>query len=33
MFETANDLETPVLIHTGLGQPFAYPVQVVIYAE
>jgi predicted TIM-barrel fold metal-dependent hydrolase len=33
MFETANELETPVMIHTGLGQPFASPVHVVNYAE
>lgn len=33
MFETANELEVPVMIHTGLGQPFASPTHVCNYAE
>lgn len=33
IFETANELEVPVMIHTGLGQPFASPTHICNYAE
>ncbi|MEM0488476.1 MAG: amidohydrolase family protein [Nitrososphaerota archaeon] len=33
MFETANELEIPVMVHTGLGQPFASPTHVCKHAE
>ena len=33
IFETANELEVPVMIHTGLGEPFASPTHVCNYAE
>jgi len=33
IFETANELEVPVMVHTGLGQPFASPTHLCRYAE
>ncbi len=33
MFETANELEVPIMLHTGLGLPFASPTHICAYAE
>jgi|YelNatPaOPRAMG01_1025707.scaffolds.fasta_scaffold03574_10 predicted TIM-barrel fold metal-dependent hydrolase len=33
MFELANELEVPVMVHTGLGIPFASPTAVAPLAE
>ncbi|MEM2690373.1 MAG: amidohydrolase family protein [Nitrososphaerota archaeon] len=33
MFEVANELEVPVMVHTGLGIPFAAPTAVAPLAE
>ncbi len=33
IFQTADELEVPLMIHSGLGQPFASPAHVSYYAE
>jgi len=33
IFELANELEVPVMVHTGLGVPFASPTNVIPHAE
>lgn len=33
IFKEANELNVPLMVHTGLGQPFASPSHILYYAE